>query len=183
MAMTYAEIEGTPYAYDDSRLEDFDILAERVRAMRAQGSLSPDVLYRIRRHFRIKNIYHSNAIEGNVLAVGETRQVVELGLTITGKPLKDQAEARNLSHALDFFEDLAGDATIPITEADIRQLHTLVLSGLNDEAGSYRSVPVTISGSDYAPPSPESVRSQMGDFGRWLSECQRRSESAREWPE
>lgn len=170
MTITHAEIDGTPYVYDDSRLEDFRRLAERVRAMRAQGSLSPDVLYRIRRHFRIKNIYHSNAIEGNVLAVGETRQVVELGLTITGKPLKDQAEARNLSHALDFLEDLAGDATNPITEADVRQLHAVVLSGLNDEAGSYRSVPVTISGSDYAPPGPESVPSQMGDFGRWLSE-------------
>lgn len=53
------------------------------------GTLSPEVLYRIREHFRIKSIYHSNAIEGNVLAVGETRQVVEHGLTITGKPLKD----------------------------------------------------------------------------------------------
>ena len=76
--------------------------------MRAQGSLSPEVLYRIRKHFRIKSIYHSNAIEGNLLAVGETRQVVALGLTITGKPLKDQAEARNLSQALDFLEKLAG---------------------------------------------------------------------------
>ena len=168
--MTHVEIHGTPYVYDDARIQDFRTLADRVKAMRAQGSLSPDVLYRIRKHFRIKNIYHSNAIEGNALAVGETRQVVEFGLTITGKPLKDQAEARNLSHALDYLEDLAGNATIPITETDVRQLHALVLKGLNDEAGSYRSVPVTISGSDYAPPGPESVRSEMGEFGRWLCE-------------
>ncbi len=167
--MVHVEIEGTPYVYDDGSSPEFHELSERVKAMRAQGSLSPDVLYRIRKYFRIKSIYHSNAIEGNRLAVGETRQVVELGLTITGKPLKDQAEARNLSHALDFLEQLAGNADTPITERDIRQLHALVLSGLSDEAGSYRSVTVAISGSEYSPPGPESVPAQMEEFGQWLA--------------
>ena len=167
--MAHIAIAGTDYVYDDTRLPDFETLADRVKAMRAQGRLSPDVLYRIRKHFRIKNIYHSNAIEGNVLAVGETRQVVEHGLTITGKPLKDQAEARNLSHALDFLEELAGNTRTPITEVDIRQLHSLVLDGLSGEGGAYRTVPVAISGSDYSPPGPESVPAQMADFGSWLS--------------
>ena len=168
--MPHVEIEGTAYVYDDSRLTDFETLASRVREMRVRGKLSPEVLHRIRKHFRIKNVYHSNAIEGNVLAVGETREVVEHGLTITGKPLKDQAEARNLSHALDFLEELAGNINTPITENDIRQLHALVLHELSDEAGAYRSVPVAISGSEYSPPGPESVPGQMADFGRWLSE-------------
>ena len=167
--MSYVEIDGTDYVYDNTRLSDLETLAGRVRAMRDQGKLSPDVLYRIRKYFRIKNIYHSNAIEGNVLAVGETRQVVEHGLTITGKPLKDQAEARNLSHALDFLEKLVANTHTPIIENDVRQLHTLVLDGLSDEAGAYRSVPVTISGSDYLPPGPESVPAQMEEFGQWLS--------------
>ena len=168
--MSHIEIDGTDYIFDDTRLSDFESLASRVGAMRGQGRLSPDVLYRIRKHFRIKNIYHSNAIEGNVLAVGETRQVVEHGLTITGKPLKDQAEARNLSHALDFLEELAGNTATPITETDIRQLHAFVLDGLSDEAGGYRSVPVAISGSEYAPPGPESIPAQMAEFGHWLSD-------------
>ena len=167
--MSHVDISDTPYGYEDSRKRDFSELADRVRAMRSQGRLAPDVLYRIRKHFRIKNIYHSNAIEGNVLDVGETRQVVEHGLTITGIPLKDQAEARNLSHALDYLEDLASNREKPITETDIRQLHGLVLSGLSDQAGAYRSVPVAISGSDYEPPGPETVPASMADFGRWLS--------------
>lgn len=167
--MTHIDISGTPYVYDDSRSRDFRELADRVKSMRSQGRLSPDVLYRIRKHFRIKNIYHSNAIEGNVLGVGETRQVVEYGLTITGIPLKDQAEARNLSHALDYLEDLAGNTEQAITETDIRQLHDLVLSGLTDQAGVYRTVPVSISGSEYEPPGPESVPANMAEFGRWLA--------------
>ena len=175
--MPHVDIQGTPYVYDDTRLSDLEALAQRVQTMRAQGSLSPEVLHLIRKHFRIKNIYHSNAIEGNVLAVGETRQVVEYGLTITGKPLKDQAEARNLSHALDFLEDLARDAQTPITEIDVRQIHRLVLDGLTDEAGAYRSVPVAISGSDYSPPGPESVPGQMAEFASWLSQMSLPAES------
>ena len=167
--MAHIDIHGAPYGYDDSRDADFVKLAERVRAMRAQGRLSRDVLYRIRKHFRIKSIYHSNAIEGNLLGVGETRQVVELGLTITGKPLKDQAEARNLSAALDFLEKLAGTSDQPIIQNDLRQLHAFVLDGLSDEAGTYRSVEVSISGSDYAPPGPESVPSEMAEFSTWLA--------------
>ena len=169
IAMSYVDIDRTPYVYEESRIPYFETLADRVEAMRAEGRLSRDVLYRIRKHFRIKNIYHSNAIEGNVLGVGETREVVERGLTITGKPLKDQAEARNLSQALDFLEKLAGDTHMPITENDIRQLHAFVLDGISEEAGAYRTVPVAISGSEYSPPGPESVPMQMAEFSSWLS--------------
>ena len=144
-------------------------MSGRILTMRSSGKLSPDVLYRIRQYFRIKDIYNSNAIEGNVLGVGETRQVVERGLTITGVPLKDQAEARNLSHALDFLEKLASDTELPITERDIRSIHRFVLEGIHDEAGAYRTVPVTISGSNHSPPGPETIPADMEKFGTWLS--------------
>jgi len=114
-------IEGTPYEVEPAVLDRTRELSNRVADLRQSGALSPDVLGRLRRFFKIKNIYHSNAIEGNVLDVGETRLVVEQGLTITGKPLKDQAEAKNLSEAIDFLEELARDATRPISGTDIRQ--------------------------------------------------------------
>jgi Fic family protein len=142
--------------------------------MRSGGTLTPEVLGKLRKYFRIKNIYHSNAIEGNKLDIGETRLVVEQGLTISGLPLKDQAEAKNLSAALDFLEELSANAEAPITESDIRQIHYLVLTGINqNNAGKYRSIPVEISGSAFKPPNPEHVLSKMSDFGKWLSEASR----------
>jgi len=57
----------------------------------------------------------------------------------------------------------------PIRETDIRQIHKLVLTGVSNEAGQYRSAPVEISGSDYSPTKPESINAEMDDFGRWLS--------------
>ncbi len=122
------DIPSTPFAYAGALDEPIEELQYAVQELRSSGRLTPEVLHTLRKYFRVKNIYHSNAIEGNLLTVGETRQVVEYGLTITGRPLKDQAEAKNLSHALDFLEELASNPARPITEADVRQLHVLVLT-------------------------------------------------------
>lgn len=163
------EIEGTSYCYDEAIVPAITSVADRVSEMRAAGRLTSDVLHTIRKYFRIKNIYHSNAIEGNKLDVGETRQVVELGLTITGKPLKDQAEARNLAEAVDYLEELAASPANPIRERDVRLIHALVLKGVDEEnAGKYRTVPVEISGSAFKPPGPESVPAEMEELARWL---------------
>lgn len=164
------EVSGTPYLLELRQDQQLDELALRIKAMRQGGKLTPEVLATIRRYFRLKSIYHSNAIEGNLLDIGETRQVVELGLTLTGKPLKDQAEARNLAHALDYLESLAAGRDTPLTEGDVRQLHALVLKGINDqEAGHYRTIDVMISGSAFTPPAAHDVPPQMEEFGRWLS--------------
>jgi Fic family protein len=166
------DIPGTLYCYEDPLLPQLQELANRVQTLRSSGRLTPEVLGRIRRYFRIKNIYHSNAIEGNTLNLGETQQIVQYGLTLTGKPLKDQAEAKNLAHAVDYLEELASQPSVPLTESDVRQIHTLVLRGINDEnAGRYRTVDVEISGSQFKPPTHSSVPAQMQEFGVWLSDA------------
>ena len=163
-------VNGTPFVYDRGLNFQIKDLDDRVRKMRSVGRLTPDVLRHIRGHFRIKNIYHSNAIEGNLLDIGETRQVVEAGLTIAGKPLRDQAEAKNLGQALDFLEHLASNTSEQISLHDIRQIHTLILQGIDDEnAGAHRSVDVRIAGSGYEPPAPMDIGPQMQDLLYWLA--------------
>jgi Fic family protein len=170
MTESTVSIPGTPYLLDDRAKQTLEETARRVKDLRSAGKLTADALRHIRRSFRVKSIYHSNAIEGNRLSIGETRQVVELGLTLTGQSLKDQAEAKNLAAALDYLEDLASHNDKGITESDIRQIHAFVLKGIDDEnAGRYRQVPVEISGSDYKPTGPESVPAEMEQFGNWLS--------------
>ncbi len=165
----YRDVTDTSYCYSEGYLPSLQSLADRVRQMRSVGKLSTESLTRLRKFFRIKSIYHSNAIEGNQLNLGETRLVVEQGLTITGKPLKDSAEAKNLAHALDFFESLARSDE-PFTCVSLREIHSLILRGIDDEnAGKYRSVPVEISGSAYKPPPPEDVAAEMEEFCKWLA--------------
>ena len=103
------------------------------------------------------------------MSIGETRTVVEQGLTIAGKSLKDQAEAKNLSHALDRMEDLAKHTEIPITLKDIREIHKLILTDIQDEyAGNYREGEVKISGSDYEPPKFYEIRPKMAELGKYV---------------
>ena len=162
-------VVGTPFDYYESiegRLSD---LHQRVVEMRKVGRLSPRTLEHIHNFFKIKGIYHSNAIEGNALTIGETQLVVEMGMTLTGKTLRDQAEAKNLSQALDFMKDLAVNREQPIVVSYVRQIHKLILTDIDEEhAGRYRNNQVLISGSDYKPPAANLVCQEMDDLGKYI---------------
>ncbi len=87
----------------------------------------------------------------------ETTQVIEHGLTVGGKPLRDHLEAIDHFAALQYIRKLAVHPP-PLTEVDIRNLHRLVVLRSNpDIAGRY------------AFPSPAQVPVLMSDFAAWLS--------------
>ncbi len=112
---------------------------------------------------RIGLTYSSNAIEGNSLTETETKVVLEDGLTIAGKPLKDHYEATGHSEAYDMVYDLAKKKTI--TEKDILNIHRLFYFRIDEEdAGKYRKVPVIITGTEYVPPPASKVPALMKKF-------------------
>ena len=161
-------IKGTSFDYYenlDGRLLDLHV---RIQEMQKSGKLNSQALRRIWQYFRIKDIYHSNAIEGNTLTVGETKWVVEEGI-LTGKAPRDQAEAKNLSHALDFMENIASSTEKPITLSDLRQIHALILKDIQDEyAGKYRDREVKIAGSEYEPPKAHLISQEMDKLGTYI---------------
>lgn len=141
---------------------------ERMHRLR-QATLPAAAVQSLRQWFRVHHTYHSNAIEGNRLTLPETRAVLEDGITIHGKSLKDHLEAVNLAHALDFIESLA-KAEAPFGERDVREIHTIVLRGIEPEnAGVYRRINVRISGTDHVPPEALHVPERMREFGQWLA--------------
>lgn len=147
-------------------------LQERIiKKKRQLDSLRPfpkAALGKLKERVLVEWTYNSNAIEGSSLTLKETKLVLEDGLTIKGKPLKEHLEAINHKDAIEFVEKLVSKTT-KITPLVIRQIHSLVLSKIdNKEAGKYRSVKVTISGSNYTPPESISVPAMMSDFGKWL---------------
>ena len=92
-----------------------------------------------------------------------------MGMTIAGKTLKDQAEAKNLSAALDFMEEIAVSQDSPILVSDLRQIHALILKDIDDSGGSYRKSEVKISGSEFKPPQAHLISQQMDDLGAYLA--------------
>jgi Fic family protein len=124
--------------------------------------------------------YTSNAIEGNTLSAVETTMVIEQGITVAGKPLRDHLEALDLYEAIRYVRGLARQV-VKLTEMDVRNLHRLVvLRSRPDIAGRYADqgrYVLTESGR-HAFPSPAEVPALMGDFARWLSGAANTPETA-----
>ncbi len=120
--------------------------------------------------------YNSNAIEGNSLTLKETAWVIQDGLTIKGKPLKDHLEAKDHYEALEFLYDtIEHNRQQTISEVFIRELHQLVVRETErEEAGKYRSVNVMITGSDHTQPDASEVSVKMRDFMEWIKHNQKK---------
>ncbi len=125
--------------------------------------LNTEELAQLKEYFRIGYTYSSNAMEGNSLTEVETKIVIEDGITIGGKPLKDHYEAIGHSNAYDLLFELAENKSI--TERDIKRLHHLFYFRIDENnAGEYRKIRVFISGTDFVPPPPEKVPALMKSF-------------------
>ena len=122
--------------------------------------LNQTELQRLRDEFIIENTYNSNAIEGNTLTLRETALILQEGITIAEKPLKDHLEAIGYKDAFTYIISLT-ERNTQLTETIIKDIHSLVL--MNDvlNKGVYRSVPVTIVGALHKPPQPYLIIPQM----------------------
>lgn len=139
---------------------NFDRLDELAAQLRAMRPLNETELKRLRDEFVIEHTYDSNAIEGNTLTLRETALILQEGLTIAEKPIKDHLEAIGYRDAFEYIVTLA-DAGTSLSERVIKEIHSLVLMNDRQNRGVYRSVPVTILGALHTPPQPYLVPVQM----------------------
>lgn len=126
--------------------------------------LNQTQLSKMKEFFNVENTFESNRIEGNTLSLQETHLVVNEGLTIGGKSMREHLEAINHLEALGFIEELILSRE-DVTRRNLLQLHSLILKGVDSpNAGVYRNVPVRISGSSHEPPQPYLLDKLMEDF-------------------
>lgn len=150
-------------------LHDCDALKARLSALRP---LPAEALKKIEGALAIEYTYDSNRIEGNTLTLQETALVVNEGVTISGKSMREHLEAINHAQAVEYIKEVAKGDT-PIDERTIKDLHALVLHGIDREnAGRYRTVSVMISGSTHTPPQPYLIAPQMEAFLLRLAELE-----------
>ena len=143
-------------------LADIDHLQQQLNAVR------PLLNQTILEALDIEYTYDSNRIEGNTLTLRETDIVINKGLTVGGKTMREHLEATNHYEAILYIKELV-EQREKITESLIKNIHALILRGIDREnAGRYRSVPVAIAGSRYTPPQPWQVPKLMEDFICWL---------------
>ena len=148
-------------------------LYKRVTAKKKElDSLRPlprSALERLRKQFAIELAYNSNAIEGNSLTLSETRLVIEEGITVKGKPLREHFEALNHQKAFELLESFVREKR-QLSEELIKEVHKVILSGIDDEyAGRYRDINVRIIGAVKSPPRFEKLPKRMQEFMGYVS--------------
>ncbi len=162
-------------------IEEIDRLKEELDAFRP---LPSDVLARIEQKLRIESNYHSNAVEGNSLTLGETRSLILHGLTAHGKPMRDHLDIEGHNEAVKAMED-AVRRDEAFNEVFIRNLHEVLLKEPyeNDAItpdgqrvkrriaiGEYKTQPNNVrtsTGEIYYFTPPDQVKPAMGDLIDW----------------
>lgn len=121
------------------------------------------ILSKLQEYFTVEMTYNSNAIEGNTLSLAETRAVLEDGVTIGGKSMREHLEVTNHKKAIDSVDSLIRKKKIE--EKDILEINAIILDRIiPNEAGFYRHSGVLIRGSHFIPPSAAKVPKLMKEF-------------------
>jgi Fic family protein/DNA-binding Xre family transcriptional regulator len=132
-------------------LSDCDVQRDEWNQLKPLNGIQ---LQKMNEYFRLNYTYESNRIEGNTLTLQETHLVINEGLTIGGKSMREHLEVVNHSEAIEYISEIVQNK-VDFTERVLKQIHYLILKGIDREnAGVYRSIGVRISGSSHLPPEP-----------------------------
>ena len=150
-------------------------LSDKLKRLNALRPLPPSAVQKLREKFGVEMTYNSNAIEGNSLTQKETFLVLNEGITIKNKPLKDHLEATNHKEALEYLYDLVGHNKKNIISAHlIKNLHQIITKETEkDWAGRYRNAKVIIGGAKHQPPDAMQIPNLMEDLMEWIADNQK----------
>lgn len=126
--------------------------------------------FKIAQALELEYTYESNRIEGNTLTLRETDLVINEGLTISGKSMREHLEAINHVEAIGYIKQLM-ERNFPFNERELLSVHNLILRGIiPEDAGRYRRVQVMIKGSSHMPSQPFVISKEMEDYFIWYEE-------------
>lgn len=150
----------------------FDKVDNIKKELDSKRPFPKEMLRTLKESINLEWTYNSNGIEGNTLTLKETQVVLE-GITVGGKTLKEHLEVINHEKAILYLDDLVKEKN-PITEWNIKNIHRLVLKGIDDKnAGRYRTENVTIKGAVHVPPDylkvPELMEKLIVNYHSWNS--------------
>ena len=147
---------------------NFERIAEKKQELDKKRPLPAIALNRIKDDLYVEWSYNSNSIEGNTLNLNETRMVLQEGMTVKGKSLREHIEITNHHEAIEFVEALSQKGKM-ISEKNILSIHEIVMLKIEKQfAGCYRNGAVRIVGANFVPPNPLKVNSLMEDLVRFI---------------
>ncbi|MDR2199843.1 MAG: Fic family protein [Deltaproteobacteria bacterium] len=106
----------------------------------------------VKNHFRVPFVWGSNALDGISLSLSETKKILEDGMSVGRKPVREILAAVGLSKCFErMFLLREADR---VTEDDVLEYHRLIADSFENpmEAGLYRRAPAAPDGNDHPPP-------------------------------
>ncbi|WP_367753590.1 Fic family protein [Flavobacterium sp. WC2430] len=151
-------------SYREEFQTTFDRLYEKKQVLQTSRPLPNIALNKIKESLSIEWTYNSNSIEGNTLSLRETQMVLQEGITIKGKSLREHFETHNHDKAIDYLFSIVNDDYV-LRSIDILSLHGLVLRSIEDDfAGRLRNGGVRISGANFVPPNANKVSDLLDEL-------------------
>ncbi len=174
-----ADIEGRDGA-SDLLSSMMAIINRQVAVDAAFRSTASEIADRLTNDFAVRLVYESNAIERAGTDLEGTAEVLQENplphdptayfsfISAFGEEPKI-VEVLGLRQAHDLARSLADDRDRDLSQADVRELHAVILPGVS-YAGHYRKVEVEISGAEHRPPPPYEIPQAMEELLAWMGE-------------
>lgn len=138
------------------------ILEKKIKYEQNKSKIDAITLSSYEKDFELRFTHHSTAIEGNTLTLMETKVVLEDGVSVGGKELREIYEVINHKKAYDYVKRCIA-ANKPLTENIIKDLHAILTENII-AGGIYRNQEVRISGAGFTPPAGNEMYLQVKNF-------------------
>lgn len=142
---------------------DYNMLYNKKEQLaKIKSSILPEVLDSFEKSFEIEYAHNSTAIEGNTLTLIQTKAILEDGLSVGGKTLREIYEVTNHAKAFAFVKKCVAQGK-PLDESIAKDIHAILMENILVR-GVYRNVEVRISGAGFKPPAPNEMFRQIKNF-------------------
>lgn len=142
---------------------DYQMLCQkRDKLNRIFGKIPRGALQSFEQSFEIEYAHNSTAIEGNTLSLIQAKAVLEDGVSVGGKMLREIYEVVNHQKAFEFVKKCIAEGQL-LDEKRVKDIHMLLMENIF-AGGIYRNVEVRISGARHKPPEPNTMYQQIKNF-------------------
>lgn len=125
-------------------------------------NIPKDVLESFELTFDIEYAHHSTAMEGNTLTLIETKAIIEDGISVGGKQLREIYEVANHNKAFNYAKEKIVEGR-SLDENLIKDFHQTLMENII-QGGIYRNHDVSITGATHTPPTPNEMYAQIKYF-------------------
>ncbi len=150
--------------YREEFQSTFERLYDKMTVLKQSRPLPSIALSKIKEQLSIEWTYNSNSIEGNTLTLRETQMVLQEGITVKGKSLREHFEAKNHEKAINYLFSIVKE-DYELRSIDILSIHGLILNLIEEDfAGRIRNGGVRITGANFIPPNANKVSDLLDEL-------------------